>query len=219
MNFDVRIAAIDAKLASYRAKGLRMFASSSFQTNSAVLLHILSRVAADVPVYFMNTGYHFPETLSFRRDLAKSLGLDVRDLRTEMSRIQQRDAGGRLLFASDPDECCHLNKVVPLEPVLAANDIWISGVRASQSSTRAAFAEEQPSRNGVTRYHPILSWTSEEVRGYRLMHDLPAHPLDREGYVSVGCEPCTRRVDPGADLDNRSGRWVGLTKTECGLHL
>lgn len=219
MDFDARIAIIDEKIQSYRARGLRMFASSSFQTNSVVLLHILSRTARDVPVYFMNTGYHFPETLTFRRDLAQSLGLDVRDLRTEMSRIQQRDADLRLLFASDPDHCCYLNKVAPLEPVLAANDLWISGVRASQSATRAAFAEEQPFRNAVTRYHPILSWSSDEVVAYRLLHDLPAHPLDSKGYVSVGCEPCTRRLEPGAHRDSRSGRWVGLTKTECGIHL
>lgn len=216
---EARVAAIGDKLESYREDGRRMFATSSFQTTSVVLLHILSIRARDVPVYFLDTGYHFPETLEFKRELEGRLGLEVRSLRSEVSRLLQRDARKRLLFASDPDSCCYLNKVAPLEPVLAAHDIWINGIRASQSPGRAAFQVEQSTRRGTVRYHPLLDWTAAMLDEYRRRHDLPAHPLDALGYGSVGCEPCTRRAATGGGADDRSGRWAGLTKTECGLHL
>lgn len=214
-----KVCTIERELAAYKSSGKRICASSSFQTNSLVLLHLLSELAPEVVVYFLNTGFHFPETLRFQRKVERQLGLQVRDLRSEVSRLQQRDNRGRLLFASDPDYCCHLNKVVPLEPVLAAHDIWISGVRASQSTTRASMKREQASRRGVLRYHPLLDWSSRDVWSYLKFYELPEHPLEAQGYVSVGCEPCTRRLDLGQDGDNRSGRWFGLTKTECGLHL
>ena len=214
------VEAITARLDRYREQGLRMFSTSSFQTNSVALLHVLSTHAADVPIFFLDTGYHFPETLRFKRELEARFGLQVRTLRSEVSRLQQRDAAGRLLFASDPDSCCHLNKVAPLEPVLASHDVWINGVRAAQSSHRAGLLPEQnDERRGILRFHPLLDWTASMISDYRLAHDLPAHPLDELGYASVGCEPCTRRTGGDASVDDRRGRWLGLSKTECGLHL
>ncbi len=218
IDFEPRLAAIEAQLAGYRRRGLRLFATSSFQTSSVVLLHILSRLARDVPVYFLDTGYHFPETLSFRDRLARELGLVVRSVRSPVPRAQQRDARGRLLFASEPDDCCHVNKVLPMEPVMAAHDIWINGVRAAQSAVRRAMGVEQPAAHGVTRYHPLLGWDSAMVHGYLAQHGLPRHPLEAEGYFSVGCRPCTRRTGDEALYDERTGRWFGLKKTECGLH-
>lgn len=218
-----RLARIADELAAYRAAGRRPFATSSFQTNSLVLLHLIARWAPEVPVYFLNTGFHFPETLAFRRQLARRLGLDIRQLYAPVSRNQQRDAAGRLLFTSDPDRCCHLNKVLPLEPVIAENDLWISGVRAAQSATRAAMGRTATGRRGIERYHPIIDWTSRDVYRYITAHDLPPHPLDAAGYASIGCAPCTRRLvdqpDLGGALDDRDGRWAGMKKTECGLHL
>ncbi len=218
-----RLAAIAATWARYRAEGRRCFATSSFQSNSVVLLHLLHRFAPEVPVYFLHTGYHFPETLRFRRQLAQRLGLRVIDLVSPVSRAEQRDPAGRLLFTSDPDRCCHLNKVLPLDPVLAAHDVWINGVRGAQSATRAAMGTEEPGRGGILRHHPILDWTGREVWAYSRAHGLPGHPLEDQGYLSVGCAPCTRRLadepDLGDALDDRGGRWAGLTKTECGLHL
>lgn len=217
-DFAPLLADIDAQLSSYRERGLKMFATSSFQTNSVVLLHLLSRFGQDVPVVFLNTGYHFPETLAFRDDLAKRFGLTIKAVSSPISRLQQRDARGRLLFASDPDYCCHVNKVLPMEPVLASHDIWINGVRASQSSVRKAMKVEQPAAHGTTRYHPLLGWDSQMVHQYLTDNDLPRHPLEAQGYYTVGCRPCTRKLDAEALYDERTGRWFGMKKTECGLH-
>jgi len=222
-----RVQRIADELHTFASDGKRVFATSSFQSNSLVLLHLLSRLAPHVPVYFLQTGYHFPETLRFRRQLAHDLGLDVRDVRSPISRHRQRDSSGRLLFASDPNRCCHLNKVLPLEPILAESDVWVSGVRASQSANRAAMGRTATGRRGILRFHPILDWTARDVHAYVSAHSLPAHPLEVEGYLSVGCAPCTRRpIDepdlggPEATVDGeRAGRWAGMQKTECGLHL
>lgn len=204
------------QLDGLRARGLRLFSTSSFQTNSVPLLHILSKLAPEVPVYFLNTGFLFPETLTFRDELASAFGLTVRSVYAAVPRSQQLGPDGRFLFASDPDACCHLNKVAPMEPVLAAHDVWINGVRASQSETRAKMAELQPIADGKLRYHPMLGWTSRMVYHYLEQHHLPRHPLEDAGYQSIGCQPCTRRWT--SDLDDRGGRWQGLKKSECGLH-
>lgn len=214
-------APIQARLAGYRGRGLRVFATSSFQTNSVVLLSLLSRFAPEVPVCFLDTGYHFPETLAFRDALTVQLGLTVRTLRSPVPRDLQRDGRGRLLFGSDPDHCCHLNKVLPLEPVILQSDVWVSGVRAGQSAHRANLTEEARGRHGVLRYHPLLDWDSRMVGRYIAQHDLPRHPLEAQGYLSVGCHPCTRSMwDGGFSAGGeRGGRWGGMKKTECGLHL
>jgi len=216
-DFTAALAEIQDKLDGYRKQNLRMFATSSFQTNSVVLLHILSTIAPDVPVYFLNTGFHFPETLMFRDDLRSRLGLDVRDVFSSIPRHQQRVGAGRFLFTSDPDTCCHINKIASLEPVLQSHDVWINGIRAGQSATRQAMKRQQRAR-GVLRFHPILKWSEQMVADYILRHDLPRHPLDSAGYGSVGCRPCTRRPSASSALDDRGGRWAGLNKTECGLH-
>jgi phosphoadenosine phosphosulfate reductase len=205
-------------LDAYKARGLKIFASSSLQTNSMPLLHIISQVAPEIPIYFLNTGYHFPETLEFRQQVKDLLGLNITDLFSAVPKYQQRDANGRLLFTSDPDYCCYLNKIQPLEPILASNDVWISGVRGDQSKVRAQMKREEKAPNGVLRYHPMLGWTSKMVYDYIRLHKLPKHPLEGAGYVSIGCEPCTRKIDVDALLDDRNGRWFGMNKTECGLH-
>lgn len=223
IDLDTPVARIRDELAGYRAAGRRMFATSSFQTNSVVLLHLIGQHAPEVPVYFLDTGFHFPETHAFRKLLAAVLGLDIRVVASPVPRIQQRDGAGRLLFTSDPDRCCHLNKVLPLEPVLATHDLWISGIRGSQSANRRSMGREATGRHGVQRFHPLIDWSGRMVHTYIERHDLPRHPLDDAGYLSIGCQPCTRRLvdDPGigGGLDDRGGRWAGLKKTECGLHL
>ncbi|MFT5681012.1 MAG: phosphoadenosine phosphosulfate reductase [Myxococcota bacterium] len=213
-DFPAHLRRIGDHLAAYRDGGKRIFATTSCQTNSVVLLHILSTVAPDTPVYFLNTGYHFPETLAFKRDLAARLGLSIHDLFSVLPRSQQR-VGGRFLFTSDPDYCCHINKILPLKPILSTHDVWINGIRAGQSAVRQAMGEERKTGQGVLRYHPILSWTDEMVAAYIEANQLPRHPLEAAGYRSLGCRPCTRPPSPG---DERDGRWVGMKKTECGLH-
>ncbi|RFF27874.1 MULTISPECIES: phosphoadenylyl-sulfate reductase [unclassified Wenzhouxiangella] len=211
-----KAAVVLERLSAFRAEGKRIFVSSSFQTQSLPLLHIVSRHGAGIPVVFLDTGYLFPETLTFRDAVAEQLGLEVINVRPSVPKSQQRTADGRLLFAADTDKCCALNKVEPLAPYLRAYDIWMSGVRADQSAVRSGFAKEQEGPHGIVRYHPMLDWTAREIYAYREAHDLPEHPLQQQGYLSIGCMPCTRPIS--AMADDRDGRWSGQSKTECGLH-
>lgn len=212
MNFE----AIEQKLAGYKERGLKIFTTSSFQTHSIVLLHIISRIDKNIPVYFIHTGYHFPETLHYRDQITSLLGLNLKNVFSTTAKINQRDVAGKLLFASDPDYCCYLNKVAPLEPILAEHDIWINGVRADQGEVRKNFNIEEKAKFGVTRFHPMLDWNAKMIYQYINEYKIPKHPLEDRGYFSIGCEPCTRKWD--LDMDSRDGRWYGLKKTECGLN-
>ena len=126
------------------------------------------------------------------------------------------DGDGNFYFACDPDHCFYLNKIQPLEPVLIEKDIWINGIRADQSAHRKKMGVMVNGPFGTRRYHPMLGWTSKDIYYYRKLYDLPPHPLEEKGYLSIGCEPCTRKMDLSGD--ERQGRWFGLKKTECGLH-
>jgi phosphoadenosine phosphosulfate reductase len=204
------------KVMDYKEKGRTLFTTSSFQSHSLVLLHILSRIDKSIPVYFINTGFHFPETVQFRDRIAGQFGLNIVDLKSNVPKFMQRDSDGRLLFTSDPDHCCYLNKTQPMDAILMANDIWINGVRADQSAVRAAMQIEQPAKHGCTRFHPMLDWNSKMIWEYQKEHNLPRHPLEEKGFFSIGCEPCTRKLDP--EMQEREARWFGLNKIECGLH-
>ncbi len=207
---------IKSKIEEYNERGLKLFTTSSFQTHSIVLLHILSRIDKTIPVYSVNTGYHFPETLAYRDQVAELFGLKIKDVQSNTPKHMQKDSSGKLLFTSDPDFCCFLNKVQPLEPVLADHDIWINGVRADQSAVRKEFKIEEKAKFGVTRFHPMLDWNKRDIEKYIREHKLPRHPLEDKGYFSIGCEPCTRKFD--IEWSMREGRWFGLNKTECGLN-
>jgi phosphoadenosine phosphosulfate reductase len=208
---------IHLKLKEYKERGLTLFTSSSFQTHSVVLLHILSEFDNSIPVYFINTGYHFPETITYRDQIAALFNLNIQVVSSSTPRNMQKDAEGRLLFTSDPDYCCYLNKVQPLDSVLSEYDIWISGVRADQSAVRKGFSIEQSAPHNTTRFHPMLDWDMRMIEKYIKEHKIPRHPLEAKGYMSIGCEPCTRKFD--IDTYNRQGRWFGLNKTECGLNV
>jgi phosphoadenosine phosphosulfate reductase len=212
MNFED----IQSKLNEYKEAGKTLFTTSSFQSHSLVLLHILSRIDRSIPVYFINTGYHFPETVSFRDQITEQFGLNTIDLKSDVPKFMQRDPEGRLLFTSDPDHCCHLNKTQPMDAILLAKDIWINGVRADQSAVRAAMKVEQPAKHGCLRFHPMLDWNPKMIWQYQKEHKLPKHPLEEKGFVSIGCEPCTRKLDP--EMQEREARWFGMNKVECGLN-
>ena len=137
------------------------------------------------------------------------------DLHSMVSRNLQRDQKGQFYFTSDPDYCCFLNKTQPMEPVLGEYDVWINGIRGDQNANRKNMQIEQDAPRGSKRFHPMLDWTSKMIYEYSKEFNLPKHPLENQGYLSIGCEPCTRKVDLSND---RSGRWFGLNKTECGLH-
>ncbi len=207
---------IKAKIAEYKAQGKTLFTSSSFQTHSIPLLHILSEADRSIPIYFLNTGFHFPETLGFRDQIVTLLGLNLINIRPDTPKIMQLDPDGKLLFNSDPEHCCYLNKTQPMEQVMLQYDVWINGIRGDQNSHRNTMQSEQTAKYGIIRFHPILDWTNKDIYDYRKKYNLPEHPLDSKGYLSIGCEPCTRKLDP--EMDEREARWYGLNKTECGLN-
>lgn len=198
----------------------RFVVTSSFGAESAVLLHLLSDVAPDVPVVFLDTGYHFAETLDYRRRLARELGLTVLDIRPDRSVEQQDRELGPELFDRDPDACCRLRKTIPLRRALASFDGWATGVRRAQTPERAATPVVEARRHDdryLVKVAPLARWTDEQVRSYVARHDLPEHPLVAAGFSSIGCAPCTRPVAPGEDP--RAGRWADHGKSECGIHL
>ncbi|MGK6319585.1 phosphoadenylyl-sulfate reductase [Sphingomonas sp. DT-204] len=188
---------------------------SSFGTESAVLLHLVASIDPSVPVLFLDTGKHFPETLAYRDELAGRLGLtDLRILTPDAADLAARDDAG-LRWSYDPDGCCELRKVKPLEKALGRFDASITGRKAFQASTRAALPRFELDGDQL-KVNPLASWTKADIDTYFAEHDLPRHPLEAEGYASIGCAPCTSKVKPGEDP--RAGRWRGWEKTECGIH-
>ncbi len=202
---------------TYLNDSKKIFVSSSFQTHSIPLLHILKSNYKEIPVYFLNTGFHFVETLEFRDKVTKMLGLNLINLNSYVSRNLQKDSNNRFLFASDSNECCYINKVQPLEKILLEKDVWISGIRADQNINRKNLKEEEITPTGTKRYHPMLNWNNKMILEYRKAYSLPEHPLEKQGIFSVGCEPCTRSYFENGH--SRNGRWQGSSKNECGLHL
>lgn len=207
---------IEKYILKYKSEGLKMFTTSSFQTHSIVLLHILSKIDNTIPVYFINTGFLFPETVAYKDTIKNAFGLNVIDVLPSTTKLMQKDNQGKFLFTSDPDYCCYINKVLPMEPLLLENDVWINGVRADQSAVRKGFNIEEKAKHGVTRYHPMLDWNGRMISQYIRENNLPKHPLEDKGYLSIGCEPCTRLLTP--EMAEREARWYGMNKTECGLN-
>lgn len=190
--------------------------TSSFGAQSAVMLHLWSRVAGKLPVVFLDTGFLFPETIRYRDELAAKLGLNVRVVRPDISTSNFVARYGDDIQRRDPDFCCGLNKVAPLAPLKERAKAWVSGLRRDQSKTRAdvAILEEE---GHLLRVHPIATFTKKDVAAYLAEHGLPEHPLVARRYLSIGCAPCTRPVADGED--ERAGRWSFANgKTECGLH-
>lgn len=200
---------------AWGAFGPQVVASSSFQTQSLPLLHMIARTVPEMPVFFLDTGFHFPETLAYRDRLVRSLGVNVCNLTPTLGHDGFRQKYG-LLYRTDPDRCCYLNKVEPLRQALLGLGAWVTGIRRDQTATRAAALPIERDTGGVLRVAPMLGWTAADVEAYIAKHQLPVHPLLSQGYLSVGCAPCTRAVRAGEG--ERAGRWAGTTKRECGLH-
>jgi phosphoadenosine phosphosulfate reductase len=198
-----------------------MVVTSSFGADSVVLLHLVHKVARDVPVLFLETGFHFPETLAFRDDLTRSLGLRTVDVKPEPWVQRQAARHGTALPMADADECCRLRKTLPLRKAMYGVDAWATGIRRGVTTHRAATPVVQATRQDkrwMLKIAPIATWTAEDVESYIADNDLPRHPLVELGYRSIGCAPCTRAVTDGEDA--RSGRWAHVPeKTECGLQL
>lgn len=194
---------------------------SSFGRDGLVVLDIARKISPRIPVLFLETGYHFPETLQFRDDLENAWNLNVVNVRSPLTVPEQDARYGRALYARDPDACCQMRKVEPLQKALAQYSAWMTGVRRDQHAGRATtptveWQELAPGR-GVFKVNPMVAWSRAQVDAYLREHGIPEHPLWSKGYPSVGCAPCTAPVAAGAD--ERSGRWVASGKTECGIHV
>lgn len=219
--FSVELAALTA-----RERLLRIFEhfgsdavvfSSSFGAFSAVLCHLVSDVAPGTSVYFLDTGFHFPETLQFRDDLLEKLNLTLRIIHPKLSKPALFALLGDTPYQTAPDRCCGINKVEPLKQILKPGSVWISGLRRGQTDHRTTLDYFYQTDGGHYKIQPILDWSSPEMYRYLRAHQLPVHPLWEKGYTSIGCAPCTAPCQAGGD--ERSGRWKDSSKTECGLHL
>lgn len=188
----------------------------SFQHDGVVLAHMLQQIAPQVPIVFINTGFHFPETLAYRDEIVRRLGLNLVELQPIMPRPEFAERYGLDLYARNPDLCCHINKVEPLKRYLPGMRAWINGRRRDQASSRHAIRVVELYQGDLHKVNPLASWTSRDTFYYMQRHDLPLHPLFDQGYASIGCAPCTRPLLAGED--ERAGRWAGQDKTECGLH-
>ena len=191
--------------------------TSSFQTESVVLLHMVSKIDPAIKILFLETGWHFKETIDFKNEIVKCLELtNVVDLKADPKKREAFNAEtGNKPYEVNPDYCCQINKVDPLDEALKGLDAWISGIRRSQSKTRKDIniVEEY---QGLFKINPLANVTSGDIWWFLKEHNLPKHPLFDKGYLSIGCWPCTRPVQAGDD--ERSGRWAGTDKTECGIH-
>jgi phosphoadenosine phosphosulfate reductase len=188
---------------------------SSFGTESAVLLDLIARVDAATPVIFLDTLKLFPETLRYRDQLAARLGLTgIRTVSPEPEALQARDVNN-MRWSYDPDGCCEIRKVVPLARALEGFTASITGRKSFQSTTRSALQLFE-AEGGRLKVNPLAKWTKDDIDNWFAASNLPRHPLEKEGYASIGCMPCTTIVKPGEDP--RAGRWRGWDKTECGIH-
>ena len=193
----------------------RIASVSSFGAESAVLLHMVASIDADVPVIFTNTQKMFGETLAYRDELSERLGLtDLRVFRPDPRLLRLKDDKG-LRWSYDPDGCCEIRKVELLRRALAPFSAWISGRKGFQAGTRKALPRFEV-EDGRLKINPLADWPKADLDAYFAEHNLPRHPLEAQGYLSIGCAPCTSRVQPGEDP--RAGRWRGWDKVECGIH-
>ena len=188
----------------------KVMLTSSFAATSAFLLHVFSRLAPQQPVFFIDTGYHFPQTLEYKKKLTELYSLNVVDVKAEdwKHEFTLKDQ----TWKNDPDFCCSINKVEPLYEAKKGFDVWVSGLMRWQTEHRSSLSVFEE-RNGILKFYPLIDTTKEERDQYIKDHELPFHPLVAQGYSSIGCAQCTA---PGED---RGGRWNNSPKTECGLHL
>jgi phosphoadenosine phosphosulfate reductase len=189
---------------------------SSFGADAAALLHMVSRVDKATPVIFVDTGQHFPETLAYRDELCRTLGLTnvvVAEPRAETIAAEDPE---KFLFASDPDRCCEIRKVRPLAEAMEGYEAWITGRKGFQSAIRSTLPLFEAEGDRV-KVNPLVGWSATDILNYVAEAGLPRHPLVAKGFPSIGCLPCTSPVKPGED--ERAGRWRGRGKIECGIHV
>jgi phosphoadenosine phosphosulfate reductase len=202
--------------------GTRAAIGTSFQGTGLVIMDVARREKFPFPVFTLDTGLLFPETLELQRKLEDYFQVKIEALQPVQTVEQQAATKGPELWKRDPDACCMLRKVEPLQQKLASLDCWITGLRRQQSDTRAEIGivelyEFDPIQNReVVKINPMANWKREDVWSYIREHGIPYNPLQDQGYRSIGCVPCTAKT--GSGEDERAGRWTGFNKTECGIH-
>ncbi|HVL85857.1 MAG TPA: phosphoadenylyl-sulfate reductase [Pseudonocardia sp.] len=195
--------------------GDRFVVASNMQ--DAVLVELAAKAKPGVEILFLETGYHFAETIGTRDAVAATYEVRIVNALPEHTVAEQDALLGKDLFAREPDRCCALRKVVPLERTLARYDAWVTGVRRVEAPTRANTPlVTYDEKFGLVKVNPLAAWTDDDMDRYIAEHGIPVNPLIDAGYPSIGCAPCTRKPLPGED--KRAGRWAGRAKTECGLH-
>jgi phosphoadenosine phosphosulfate reductase len=219
MTLQERIDEARAAIADVLAQGGPACVTSSFQNEDMVVTHLVREVQPDVPVMFLDTGYHFAETYAYRDRMAGEWGLNLVNLLPRQTVVEQESEFG-ILYQSAPDQCCGKRKVEPLFRAVANYDVWFTGLRREQSPTRANLQVvdhfKLPAGKELKKVSPLAMWTNREVWAYMKELGIPALPLYDRGYTSIGCEPCT--TPPASEEDLRSGRWGGK-KLECGIHI
>ncbi|MCS6861087.1 MAG: phosphoadenylyl-sulfate reductase [Abditibacteriales bacterium] len=202
--------------------GTRAAFGTSFQGAGLVAMDIAYRHGLRFPLFTIDTGLLFPETLELKRKIEERLGVEIESLTPELTVEQQAEVYGAELWKRDPDHCCYMRKVEPLQKKLAHLDAWITGLRREQSETRQSigivelYEFDEATGKNIVKINPMSNWSRAQVWDYIKQNNLPYHPLHDLGYRSIGCVPCTRPVGEGDS--ERAGRWTGFNKTECGLH-
>ncbi len=202
--------------------GARAAIGTSFQGAGLVIMHLAKCHGLPFPVFTLDTGLLFPETLALKKRLEDFFGYTIESLEPDLTIQEQADINGPELWKRNPDLCCTIRKVLPLRDKLCDLDCWITGLRRQQSDTRAnigiveLYAFDEASGRDIVKLNPMANWTREAVWNYLREHQIPYNPLQDQGYRSIGCQPCTRRTSNGEN--ERAGRWTGFNKVECGIH-
>ncbi len=191
--------------------------TTAFGYSGIVLLSFVKDHFADIPIYFIDTGYHFEETLKLRQKIMSEWELDIQMISTKRTEDELNGLMGEKAYRSDPDMCCYYRKVEPLQNLMEEDTVWLSATRRDQSETRKNTQPIEIDGRGQIKISPLYNWTSEDCWTYIRKYDLPYNPLHDQFYPSIGCAPCTNPIDEGGD--ERSGRWSGSDKVECGLHI
>lgn len=207
---------------AWKRFGPRAAIGTSFQGAGLVMLHLARQQNLSFPVFTLDTGLLFPETLALRKRLEDFFGCPIEMLQPDLTVDEQADVHGPELWGHNPDLCCTVRKVLPLRDKLADLDCWITGLRRQQSDTRAGvsmvevYLFDEESGREIVKLNPMADWTREAVWAYLHEHRIPYNPLHDQGYRSIGCWPCTRKSGQGEN--ERAGRWTGFNKVECGIH-
>jgi phosphoadenosine phosphosulfate reductase len=202
--------------------GPRAAVGTSFQGAGIVMLHLAKEAGITFPVFTLDTGLLFKETLELKKRLEDLLGIQIESLVPDLTVEQQAEAQGPELWKRDPDLCCTMRKVMPLQGKLSDLDCWITGLRRQQSNARAQtdiveiYAFDESTGRDIVKLNPMVAWTRDAVWKYIKDHKIPYNPLHDQGYRSIGCQPCTGRTGDGDQ--ERAGRWIGFNKVECGIH-